>query len=58
MCVFCLVSYKKTPIVKKNIKARLEWAKKHYLWLNERWPSVVWGDKSKINFYESGGTKL
>ena len=58
MCVFCLVSYKKTPIVKKNIKASLEWAKKHSLWLNERWPSVILGDKSKINFYESGGTKL
>ena len=58
MCVFCLVSYKKTPIVKKNIKARLEWAKKHYLWLNERWPSVVLRDESKINYYESDGTKL
>src|SRR5262249_3442680 len=40
---------KKPKLSPKNIKARLEFAKRHKDWTVEDWKHVVWSDETKIN---------
>ena len=47
---------KKKPLLSsKNIKARLEFAKKHQDWTVDDWKRVVFSDKTKINRFNSDG---
>lgn len=46
---------KKPMLSKKNIKARLEFAKSHRDWTVEDWKRVVFSDESKINRFNSDG---
>ena len=44
---------KKPGLSRRNIKARLEWAKQHKNWTVEDWKRVIWSDETKINCLES-----
>lgn len=46
---------KKPKLSAKNIKARLEFAKRHQHWTIEDWKRVIWSDESKINRFCSDG---
>lgn len=47
---------KKKPLLsEKNIKARLEYAKKHKDWTAEDWNRVIFSDETKINRFNSDG---
>ncbi len=46
---------KKPSLSKKNIKARLEWAKEHKNWTKDDWNRVIFSDESKINRFNSDG---
>jgi len=46
---------KKPSLSKKNIKARLEWAKEHKNWTEDDWNRVIFSDESKINRFNSDG---
>ena len=48
------VAARKPLLSKKNIKARLEWARKHVKWTKEQWYRVMWTDESKFELF---GTK-
>lgn len=39
----------------KNIKARLEFAKRHQNWTKDDWKRVLWSDETKINRFGSDG---
>jgi hypothetical protein len=39
----------------KNIKARLEFAKRHQCWTIDDWKRVIWSDETKINRFCSDG---
>jgi len=45
----------KPKLSPKNIKARLEFARRHQHWTVEDWKRVVWSDESKINRFCSDG---
>ena len=40
---------------KKNIAARLAFAKKYKNWTKDDWERVIFSDESKVNFYNSDG---
>jgi transposase len=46
---------KKPALSKKNIAARLEFAKKYRNWTKNDWERVIFSDESKINFFNSDG---
>jgi transposase len=46
---------KKPALSKKNIAARLEFAKKYQNWTKNDWERVIFSDESKINFFNSDG---
>ena len=48
-------SPKKTPLSKRNIKKRLQFAKKYLNWKKENWGLILWSDESKINLINSDG---
>lgn len=52
-----MVKVKKPLLSKRNIKARLEFAKKHQYWTLEDWKRVIWSDETKINRFGSDGRK-
>ena len=45
----------KPKLSAKNIKARLEFAKRHQHWTVEDWKRVIWSDETKINRFCSDG---
>lgn len=45
----------KPKLSPKNIKARLEFAKRHKHWTVEDWKCVIWSDETKINRFCSDG---
>jgi transposase len=46
----------KKPLLRAaNVRARLEFAKKHADWTIDDWKRVVWSDESKINRFNSDG---
>jgi hypothetical protein len=45
----------KPKLSNKNIKARLEFAKRHKDWTLDDWRRVIWSDESKINRFCSDG---
>jgi transposase len=45
----------KPKLSSKNIKARLEFAKRHQDWTVEDWKRVIWSDETKINRCGSNG---
>lgn len=46
---------KKPFLSKKNIKARLAWAKAHINWTMSDWARVIWSDETKIDRFGSDG---
>lgn len=50
-----LRSKKKPALSKKNVQARLKFAKKHRDWTIDDWKKVIWSDESKFNRYQSDG---
>lgn len=53
---FKAIEKKKKPMIsKKNIKARLAFAKKYMHWTVDDWKRVIWSDESKINRILSDG---
>ena len=46
---------KKPGLSQKNVKARLEFAKKHLDWTVNDWNRVIFSDESKINRFNSDG---
>lgn len=46
---------KKPKLSAKNIKARLEFAKRHKDWTIQDWKRVIWSDETKINRFSSDG---
>jgi transposase len=47
---------KKKPLLsKKNVKARLEFAKEHADWTEDDWSRVIFSDETKINRFNSDG---
>ena len=46
---------KKPSLSKKNIKLRLEFARKHKEWTVDDWKRVIWSDESKICRFNSEG---
>ncbi|CAK9820118.1 Transposable element Tcb1 transposase [Anthophora quadrimaculata] len=53
---FRSIKKKKKPMLsKKNIKRRLEFAKKYRNWTTTDWERVIWSDKTKINRICSDG---
>src|SRR5688572_16882792 len=50
------VEKKKKPLLsKKNIKARLDFAKAHQYWTSDDWERVIFSDETKINRFNSDG---
>lgn len=47
---------KKPGLSRKNIKARLEWAKTRKHWTVEDWNRVIFSDETKINRFNSDGS--
>jgi transposase len=45
----------KPLLSRKNIKARLEFAKRHQHWTAADWERVIWSDETKINRFNSDG---
>jgi transposase len=45
----------KPKLSKKNIKARLEFARRHKDWTIDDWKRVIWSDETKINRFCSDG---
>lgn len=45
----------KPKLSSKNIKARLEFAKRHQHWTVDDWRHVIWSDETKINRFCSDG---
>jgi transposase len=45
----------KPMLSSKNIKARLEFAKRHQNWTIDDWKRVIWSDETKINRFSSDG---
>lgn len=53
---FKAIEKKDKPMLsKKNIKARIAFAKKYMHWSVDDWERVVWSDESKINRFLSDG---
>lgn len=53
---FQAIEKKKKPLLsKKNIKARLNFAKKYEHYTEEDWRKVIWSDETKINRYTTDG---
>lgn len=48
---------KKPWISKKNVKARLEFARAHKDWSVGDWGRVLWSDESKFNLFSSDGIR-
>ena len=48
---------KKPLISAKNKKLRIAFAKRHKLWTNSEWSSILWSDESKFNLVSSDGIK-
>jgi transposase len=46
---------KKPMLSKKNIKARLDFAKSHKDWTSDDWERVIFSDETKINRFNSDG---
>lgn len=55
MGLFGRIAVKKPLISKKNRKARLEFARTHISWSDEKWKTVLWSDESKFNIFGSDG---
>ena len=49
------IAAKKPFVSKKNIKARLDFAKTHVGWTEKDWKKVLWSDESKFNLINSDG---
>ena len=49
------VKEKKPALSRTNIKARLEFARKHEFWTMDDWSRVIFSDESKINRFSSDG---
>jgi transposase len=45
----------KPALSAKNVKARLEFAKRHQHWTVEDWKHVIWSDETKVNRFQSDG---
>src|SRR5262249_36116028 len=45
----------KRLLSRKNIKARLEFAKRHQHWTAADWERVIWSDEIKVNRFNSDG---
>jgi transposase len=45
----------KPLLSRKNIKARLEFARAHKYWTVEDWKCIIWSDETKINRFQSDG---
>jgi transposase len=45
----------KPKLSSKNIKARLEFAKRHQHWTIDDWKRVIWSDETKVNRFSSDG---
>lgn len=48
---------KKPLLSKKNIAARLKFAREHILWTRADWGRVLWSDESKYNLFSSDGIR-
>ena len=48
---------KKPWISKKNVKARLKFARDHLDWSVADWGRVLWSDESKFNLFSSDGIR-
>lgn len=42
-------------ILKKNVIARLKFAKEHINWTTEQWRKILWSDESKFNLSNTDG---
>jgi hypothetical protein len=45
----------KPKLSAKNIKARLDFARRHRYWTVEDWKRVIWSDETKVNRFSSDG---
>lgn len=54
---FSAIKKKKPFLKKKNIEARLKWAKRHQFWTVEDWKRVIFSDETKVNVWGSDGCK-
>jgi transposase len=50
-----IVKPKKPLLSKKNVNARLKWARIHKDWTLDDWRRVIWSDETKINRFGSDG---
>jgi hypothetical protein len=46
---------KKPALSAKNVKARLEFARRHQHWTAEDWKNIIWSDETKINRFQPDG---
>ena len=47
ICI-CYQAKQKPLITQKQKQKRLEWAKKHQIWVRRQWDTVIWSDESRF----------